>query len=293
MVIGGAGKFGRASLLSEMYVVLAEFLKVNRLTYIAIATVVFFAVVALMFFQGVFSVNPLFFSPLTIGHAVIVLYMRFAVFFVVVILTIALVNSEFSTRTIGLVVGSSGRRHIILLAKFSVIFLVTLLAGLVAWLASYIPLLFISLTPLVELGDGSIGLNWYTALGGTIVQYLRALPMIALYVAFTMFVAILSKSRLITVVCLFLVLVVDLSAFGILRSIGLDNATAFFPTGWVNIMLAGTSSASGPLLDRVAFDRTLILTLRQLIYFFAVGGLAVALYVAASFIFNRRDITES
>ena len=276
-----------------MSIIRSEFLKVSRLTYIAISLVVFFAVVTLMFFQGAASANPLFFSPLTIGHGTIVLYMRFAVFFVVIILTIALINNEFSTRTIGLVVGSSGRRHRILFSKFIVIFGITVLTGLVAWFAAYIPLLIVSFTPLVELESGSIGLNWYTALGGTIVQYLRALPMIALYIAFAVCMAIVTKSRLITVVLLFLILVIDLSAFGILRSIGLDNYTTFFPTGWINIMLAGTSSSSGPPVDRVAFDRTLILTLQQTIYFLVVSGLAFALYVVASFIFNRRDITES
>lgn len=273
-------------------IVKAEFLKIPLSVYAATLFLLFITTIGLVLVQVVRG-TPLYFNPLAISFISDYIYVRFCLLIVAAVLISSQFISEFSNRTAGLMVASYGRRGLIFTAKFAVIFFVAAAAPIAAWL-----ILSAIVVPYSAFLAGvnpftAGGIQWYDAALGSTAQYLRILPIIAMYVAAAIFIGILFKSRIVVFVAMLTLAIMDFTLYSIFSAIvSLTTYINFLPSGWTNGLL-GEGARTIPNFTVSNVQAAANFSPQQLFFLSVILALTLIFFLAGLWLFSKRDVAEA
>ena len=279
-----------------MYLLRAEFLKL-RVVVIATVFVVGFVsgffnlltpILALTNSFGLdLSTNAIDYHPLGAALRDVDSYLNAGVLVVPAIIAAMLVAGEYGSRTIGLVVSLQGQRVNYIVAKFCII----LIATAVVPIATTLLLAVIQLIVTAASGNFDTGdLSALDIFGASVVYYLKAIPIFIFYSALALMVAVLTKSRIVSIVFPIVFLTVNALAATVINLVGGAGGGwhRLLPFEWTRRWVPSEDGISAIVIDRV-----LSVDLEQLLFLGVLVGASVAMVGVSVWVFRRREISET
>ena len=278
-----------------MYLLRAEFLKLRVAVIVTVLAFTFISgtlinlVIPLLALANAFgldlSTNAIDYHPLGTAIREVDSYINAAVIFVPSIVAAILVAGEYGSRTIGLVVSLQGQRTNYILAKFCAILIITLV----------VPIITMALLAVVQLivtaASGNFGTGDLSALdifGASVVFYLKAFPIFIFYSALALMVAVLTKSRIVSVAFPFVYILANALAATIINVLGGGDWSRLLPVEWTRLWLPAQDGISATVIDSV-----LSVDLNQLLFLGVMMGVSVVMVVVSVLVFRQREIIET
>ena len=278
-----------------MYLLRAEFLKLRVAVIVTVLAFTFISgtlinlVIPLLALANAFgldlSTNAIDYHPLGTAIREVDSYINAAVIFVPSIVAAILVAGEYGSRTIGLVVSLQGQRTNYILAKFCAILIITLV----------VPIITMALLAVVQLivtaASGNFGTGDLSALdifGASVVFYLKAFPIFIFYSALALMVAVLTKSRIVSVAFPFVYILANALAATIINVLGGGDWSRLLPVEWTRLWLPAQDGISATVIDSV-----LSVDLNQLLFLGVMLGVSVVMVVVSVLVFRQREIIET
>ena len=278
-----------------MYLLRAEFLKLRVAVIVTVLAFTFISgtlinlVIPLLALANAFgldlSTNAIDYHPLGTAIREVDSYINAAVIFVPSIVAAILVAGEYGSRTIGLVVSLQGQRTNYIIAKFCAILIITLV----------VPIITMALLAVVQLivtaASGNFGTGDLSALdifGASVVFYLKAFPIFIFYSALALMVAVLTKSRIVSVAFPFVYIIANALAATIINVLGGGDWTRLLPVEWTRLWLPAQDGISATVIDSV-----LSVDLNQLLFLGVMLGVSVVMVVVSVLVFRQREIIET
>ena len=265
-----------------MYLLRAEFLKLRVAVIVTVLAFTFISgtlinlVIPLLALANAFgldlSTNAIDYHPLGTAIREVDSYINAAVIFVPSIVAAILVAGEYGSRTIGLVVSLQGQRTNYIIAKFCAILIITLV----------VPIITMVLLAVVQLivtaASGNFGTGDLSALdifGASVVFYLKAFPIFIFYSALALMVAVLTKSRIVSVAFPFVYILANALAATIINVLGGGDWSRLLPVEWTRLWLPAQDGISATVIDSV-----LSVDLNQLLFLGVMMGVSVVMVVS-------------
>ena len=278
-----------------MYLLRAEFLKLRVAVIVTVLAFTFISgtlinlVIPLLALANAFgldlSTNAIDYHPLGTAIREVDSYINAAVIFVPSIVAAILVAGEYGSRTIGLVVSLQGQRTNYIMAKFCAILIITLV----------VPIITMALLAVVQLivtaASGNFGTGDLSALdifGASVVFYLKAFPIFIFYSALALMVAVLTKSRIVSVAFPFVYILANALAATIINVLGGGDWSRLLPVEWTRLWLPAQDGISATVIDSV-----LSVDLNQLLFLGVMVGVSVVMVVVSVLVFRQREIIET
>ena len=278
-----------------MYLLRAEFLKLRVAVIVTVLAFTFISgtlinlVIPLLALANAFgldlSTNAIDYHPLGTAIREVDSYINAAVIFVPSIVAAILVAGEYGSRTIGLVVSLQGQRTNYIMAKFCAILIITLV----------VPIITMALLAVVQLivtaASGNFGTGDLSALdifGASVVFYLKAFPIFIFYSALALMVAVLTKSRIVSVAFPFVYILANALAATIINVLGGGDWSRLLPVEWTRLWLPAQDGISATVIDSV-----LSVDLNQLLFLGVMMGVSVVMVVVSVLVFRQREIIET
>ena len=178
-----------------------------------------------------------------------------------------------------------GQRTNYILAKFCAILIITLV----------VPIITMALLAVVQLivtaASGNFGTGDLSALdifGASVVFYLKAFPIFIFYSALALMVAVLTKSRIVSVAFPFVYIIANALAATIINVLGGGDWTRLLPVEWTRLWLPAQDGISATVIDSV-----LSVDLNQLLFLGVMLGVSVVMVVVSVLVFRQREIIET